>query len=257
MAAGGDGQKDPGWAARQLLARPQLAIGLYLVAGLLLLGFTVWSDISGLGGLVFAGRALAGLYLLAAIIVLLRAARAARAAGRGPVEAVPADARRVDKLAFGMISAGRGRPGALEPEQVRTSPVRAQEAAAMSDTRPGTMSELTPVNLAEKLSLFSDQWTPRVVGQFNGHDLMVARLRGEFVWHAHADSDDFFYVLRGTLEIEMEDHTVTLREGEMFVVPAGTRHRPVARDEVQVLLIEREGIPNTGDPASAAPKTWI
>lgn len=113
---------------------------------------------------------------------------------------------------------------------------------------------MDPVNLAEKLAMFSDHWQPRVVGEFNGHDLMVAKVRGEFVWHRHDDTDDFFLVLRGRLEIELRDRRVSLGPGELFVVPKGVEHRPVAAEEVHLLLIERAGTPNTGDPATAAPR---
>ena len=110
------------------------------------------------------------------------------------------------------------------------------------------------INLAEKLSTFTDHWQPRVVGQFNGHDLMVVKVKGEFVWHKHDDTDDFFLVLAGTLDIELRDRIVTLNPGEVFVVPKGVEHRPVARGEVHILLIEPTGTPNTGDKATAAPR---
>ena len=113
------------------------------------------------------------------------------------------------------------------------------------------------VNLAAKLATFAEHWQPRTVGQFNGHDLMVAKAKGEFVWHRHDDTDDFFLVLHGRLVIEMRDRSVSLGPGEMFVVPRGVEHRPVAREEAHILLIERSGTPNTGDPATAAPRRVI
>ena len=113
------------------------------------------------------------------------------------------------------------------------------------------------VNLAAKLATFAEHWQPRTVGQFNGHDLMVAKAKGEFVWHRHDDTDDFFLVLHGRLVIELRDRSVSLGPGEMFVVPRGVEHRPVAREEAHVLLIERSGTPNTGDPATAAPRRVI
>jgi mannose-6-phosphate isomerase-like protein (cupin superfamily) len=109
-----------------------------------------------------------------------------------------------------------------------------------------------PVNLTAKLSLFSDYWRPRTIGQFNGHDLLLAKALGEFVWHKHDDTDDFFLVVKGTLVIEMRDRSVTLGPGEVFVVPKGVEHRPVAREEVHVLVIEPIGMPNTGDATTAA-----
>ncbi len=113
------------------------------------------------------------------------------------------------------------------------------------------------INLAEKLSTFSEPWQPRTVGRFNGHDLMVAKLEGEFRWHRHDDTDDFFLVLSGHIVIQLRDGEVALGPGELFVVPKGVEHRPVAREQAHVLLIEREGTPNTGDPATAAPRREI
>jgi mannose-6-phosphate isomerase-like protein (cupin superfamily) len=108
------------------------------------------------------------------------------------------------------------------------------------------------INIAEKLSTFSERWSPRTVTTYNGHDVMVVKVEGEFIWHKHDDTDDFFLVLKGTLDIEMRDRTVTLGPGEMFIVPKGVEHRPVAREEVHMLLIEPTGTPNTGDPRTAA-----
>ena len=113
------------------------------------------------------------------------------------------------------------------------------------------------INLAAKLETFDDHWSPRIVGGFNGHDLMVVKVKGEFVWHDHADTDDFFMVLKGSIRIDMPDETVTLKEGEIFVVPKGVQHRPVAVEEAHLLLIEPAGTPNTGDPRTAATKKRI
>lgn len=112
------------------------------------------------------------------------------------------------------------------------------------------------INLADKLSLFSDHWSPRTLALFNGHDIMVAKVRGAYHWHRHDDTDDFFYVVEGELDIELRDRTVTLRKGELFVVPMGVEHRPVAREEAQIMLIERSGTPNSGDPATAAERRF-
>jgi mannose-6-phosphate isomerase-like protein (cupin superfamily) len=114
-----------------------------------------------------------------------------------------------------------------------------------------------PVNLAEKLALFDDLWSPKVVAAFNGHEVMVVKVKGEFVWHAHPETDDFFLVLRGRLTIDMRDGPITLGPGELFVAPRGVEHRPRAEEETELLLIEPAGTPNTGDPATAAPKTKI
>ena len=110
------------------------------------------------------------------------------------------------------------------------------------------------INLADKLSTFAERWSPRTVAQLNDYDVMVVKVEGEFVWHKHDETDDFFLVLKGVLDIELRDRTVTLRPGELFVVPKGVEHRPVAREEVHMLLIEPTGTPNTGDARTAAPR---
>ena len=110
------------------------------------------------------------------------------------------------------------------------------------------------VILADKLAQFSDYFSPRTVAEFNGHDIMVVKLSGPFIWHKHDETDDFFLVLKGTLDIELRDKTVTLGPGEMYVVPKGVEHRPVARGEVHLILIEPTGTPNTGDPKTASPR---
>lgn len=113
------------------------------------------------------------------------------------------------------------------------------------------------VSLADKLATFSEHYAPRTIAQFNGHDVMVAKLQGPFHWHKHEDTDDFFLVLKGTLQIELRDRTVTLHPGELFIVPRGVEHRPVAREEVHLLLMEQTGTPNTGDPTTAAPRRFV
>jgi len=113
------------------------------------------------------------------------------------------------------------------------------------------------ISTTEKLATFSEHWTPKIVGAFNGHDLMVVKVKGEFVWHDHPDTDDFFMVLKGALRIDLPDGAVTLNEGDIYVVPKGVQHRPVAEEEAHLLLIEPAGTPNTGDPATAAIKTEL
>ena len=110
------------------------------------------------------------------------------------------------------------------------------------------------INLAHKLATFSEHYQPRTVAQLNDHDIMVVKLKGPFMWHKHDETDDFFLVLEGSLDIELRDRTVTLGPGELFVVPKGVEHRPVAREEVHLLLIEPTGTPNTGDARTAAPR---
>ena len=116
---------------------------------------------------------------------------------------------------------------------------------------------MQPINLADKLATFAEHWQPRTVGQFNGHDLMVVKVKGEFVWHEHADSDDFFLVLKGRLTIQTTDGNVTLGPGELFVVPRGVQHCPRAEEETHLLLIEPAGTPNTGNAATAAERRVI
>jgi mannose-6-phosphate isomerase-like protein (cupin superfamily) len=108
------------------------------------------------------------------------------------------------------------------------------------------------INLAAKLATFSDHWSPRTVAQFNDCDVMVVRVEGEFVWHKHDETDDFFLVLEGNLDNQLGDRTMTLGPGELYIVPRGVEHRPVAKEEVHLLLIEPTGTPNTGDRVTAA-----
>ncbi|MEL6519470.1 MAG: cupin domain-containing protein [Pseudomonadota bacterium] len=113
------------------------------------------------------------------------------------------------------------------------------------------------VNLAEKLALFDEHWSPRVVADYNGNDIMVVKFQGEFPFHDHPDTDDFFLVIEGEVLLDVEDVTHVLGPGELFVVPKGVRHRPRAVEEAKVLLIEPAGTPNTGDAATAAPKPRV
>lgn len=117
--------------------------------------------------------------------------------------------------------------------------------------------DMSAVNLRKKLASFSDHWSPKVVSRFNGHDVMVVKVKGEFNWHSHADTDDFFLVLKGRVTIRLRDRDVVLNEGELYVVPKGVEHCPVADEEAELLLIEPIGTPNTGDPATAAEKVSI
>ena len=119
------------------------------------------------------------------------------------------------------------------------------------------MTDDEPINLARKLALFSDPWAPRVVARMNDYEFKLVKLEGEFVWHRHDDTDDFFLVLAGRITIRLRDGDVTLGAGELFVVPKGVEHCPVAEGEAQVLLIERSGTPNTGDPATAAARRVV
>ncbi len=103
------------------------------------------------------------------------------------------------------------------------------------------------VNLAEKLGQFHSHWQPHIVAGYNGNDVMVVKVQGEFNWHSHPETDDFFMVLQGEIDIELRDRTVTVKAGEVYVVPAGVEHRPVAKAEAHLMIIEPAGTPNTGD----------
>jgi len=103
------------------------------------------------------------------------------------------------------------------------------------------------VSLAEKLSRFSEHWSPKIVATVNDSDVKLAKVKGEFVWHAHADEDELFLVLGGRLVIELRDGEVVLGPGELVVIPKGVEHRPVAAEEVHLLLFERNSIRHTGD----------
>jgi mannose-6-phosphate isomerase-like protein (cupin superfamily) len=108
---------------------------------------------------------------------------------------------------------------------------------------------ITKVNLAQKLSTFTDQWSPKIVGTVNDTDVKVAKVKGEFVWHQHEKEDELFYVLKGKLVIELRDGKVELDPGDFVVIPRGVEHKPVAEEEVELVLIEKEAIDHTGGVA--------
>ena len=111
------------------------------------------------------------------------------------------------------------------------------------------------VNLAETLATFDEPFSPRIVGRYNGNKLQVAKTRGEFVWHAHPDTDDFFLVVNGQLTIRLRDREIELGPGDLYVVPAGVEHCPVSEEGAEILLIESDGTPNTGNSGvEAAPE---
>ena len=103
------------------------------------------------------------------------------------------------------------------------------------------------VNIIEKLKLFTDQWHPRIVGELNGQYVKLAKIEGEFDWHQHADEDELFLVVAGSLTIKLRDRDVILGEGEFFIVPRGVEHKPVAESEAHVLLFEPKSTLNTGE----------
>lgn len=116
---------------------------------------------------------------------------------------------------------------------------------------------MSVVNLEQKLAAFTDHWSPKIVAPFNGHDVMVVKVKGEFVWHSHPDTDDFFLVLKGRLTIQLRDGNVTLGPGDLYIVPKGVEHCPVAEEETHLLLIEPVGTPNTGAAATAVTKVAV
>lgn len=109
------------------------------------------------------------------------------------------------------------------------------------------MTQRQPINLQDKLGRISDTWQPRVIAEMNDYQFKVVKLQGDFVWHSHADTDETFIVLDGELRIDFRDGPLTLRAGELYVVPRGVEHKPYAEHEVQVMLIEPRGVLNTGD----------
>jgi mannose-6-phosphate isomerase-like protein (cupin superfamily) len=114
------------------------------------------------------------------------------------------------------------------------------------------------VNLAESLAKIDELFSPRIVGRYNGNKLQVGKIRGEFVWHAHPDTDDFFLVVAGRLTIRLRDREIELGPGDLYVVPAGVEHCPVSEEGAEILLIESDGTPNTGDSGvEAAPEVEL
>ncbi len=116
---------------------------------------------------------------------------------------------------------------------------------------------MKPINLAAKLAQFDTHWDPYVIADYNDNEVMVVKFKGEFPFHLHEDTDDFFLVLSGEMVMDLDGESHDVRAGELFIVPKGVTHRPRASAECQVLLIEPRGEPNTGDPATAAPKPRI
>ena len=116
------------------------------------------------------------------------------------------------------------------------------------------------VNFAEKLARFSEQWSPKIVARMNDYHFKLVKIEGEFVWHSHAETDEVFVVIEGEMAIELRGGRVNLRAGEMFVVPRGVEHRPVAERECRLLLVEPAGTINTGDAGggrTAEDDVWV
>ena len=119
---------------------------------------------------------------------------------------------------------------------------------------------MIPINLSEKLATFTEHWSPRVVAELNDYQFKLVKLQGEFVWHAHKDTDEAFLVIAGEMEIGFRDRTVTLRQGEPFVVPKGVEHITRAARECSALIIEPRGVVNTGEAGgglTAKNDAWV
>jgi len=104
-----------------------------------------------------------------------------------------------------------------------------------------------PINFADKFKKFDDQWSPKVIAEMNDYQLKLAKIQGKFIWHSHEDTDEVFVVLEGKMAIEFRDGRVELQSGELFVVPKGVEHKPIAPKECKIMLIEPQGVVNTGD----------
>ena len=116
------------------------------------------------------------------------------------------------------------------------------------------------INFAEKLARFSERWSPKIVARMNDYHFKLVKIEGEFVWHSHAETDEVFVVIEGEMSIELRDGRVNLRAGEMFVVPRGVEHRPVAERECRLMLVEPAGTINTGDAGgerTAEDDVWV
>lgn len=116
------------------------------------------------------------------------------------------------------------------------------------------------INIAEKLSMFSEKWSPKIIAELNDYQFKLAKIKGEFVWHSHSDTDEAFIVIKGQLCIHFRDGKVDLSEGELFVVPKGKEHKPEAKEESHILLVEPKGLINTGEQTStltAKNDVWI
>ena len=116
------------------------------------------------------------------------------------------------------------------------------------------------INLEEKLSKFSDHWSPKVIAEMNDYQFKLVKIQGDFVWHHHDDTDEVFIVIEGTMNIEFENETVELNEGDMYVVPKGVEHKPYAEEECKVMIVEPRGVVNTGNTEgdlTASNDVWI
>tara|TARA_Y100001968_G_C19432700_1_gene757934 strand:- start:788 stop:1147 length:360 start_codon:yes stop_codon:yes gene_type:complete len=119
---------------------------------------------------------------------------------------------------------------------------------------------MSKINLKEKLSMFSEHWSPKVISELNDYQIKLVKIQGDFVWHNHSDTDELFFVIEGKMNIEFENETIELNKGEMYVVPKGVEHRPYAENECEIMLIEPRGVINTGEnqnDLTASNDVWI
>tara|TARA_B000000460_G_scaffold73857_1_gene51052 strand:+ start:80 stop:463 length:384 start_codon:yes stop_codon:yes gene_type:complete len=124
----------------------------------------------------------------------------------------------------------------------------------------GVENNMKKINLKEKLSKFSDHWSPKIIAEMNDYQFKLVKIKGDFVWHNHADTDEVFIVVEGKMKIEFENETVELNEGEMYVVPKGVEHKPFAEDECKIMLVEPRGVVNTGNTEgdlTASNDVWV
>lgn len=116
------------------------------------------------------------------------------------------------------------------------------------------------INFGDKFDKFTDQWSPKIIAQLNDYHFKLARIEGEFNWHSHKETDEAFIIIAGSMQIELPDQTINLNEGEMYIVPKGVQHKPIAGKECKILLIEPAGTINTGDSSGKTEGTegsWI
>jgi mannose-6-phosphate isomerase-like protein (cupin superfamily) len=133
-------------------------------------------------------------------------------------------------------------------------------AGSPASVKAGAPMSYKAINLDEKFGLFTEQWQPKVIAEMNDYQFKIVKLRGDFIWHDHKDTDETFIVIEGDLRIDFRDGAVHIGPGEMFVVPKGVEHKPFAEGEVKLMLIEPRGVRNTGEEGgerTAANDVWI
>ncbi len=106
---------------------------------------------------------------------------------------------------------------------------------------------MQPINISEKFKLFNEHWTPKKIGELNGQQVLLAKLKGEFIWHSHEDEDELFMIIKGRLILKFRDNSIVLNQGDMYIIPKGVEHKPIAENEVHVLLFEPIAIKHTGN----------